>query len=400
MDEWICTCGRKNTDKFCQTCGKSREVHEKENYAPPPAPDITALMLNRRRITYTDEGFFHNLTTSFSEFMKSPKEFFFAHKSFFIKAGFFFLFWGLLSGMFTSGNYRIRPSTTAPNQTTHHQIASSNSKTSEENIPTSKLPSKSDMHNVNSDLSLGGICIGDNVDKMHRLLGREDVIRDNQDGYLQYNYPDVEVVVKNNLVEKLVSKTAKVETKRGLHQDCSKQDVVSNYGRDYEMSEYQGNILLEYPFTSLNGKKSLLRFALKNDKVEYISIRTISDYISPTSKQDDAALLVFQRYWDNLNRRNFKGAYDMLTYDQQNYMGEFEDYRHGYDDMIENNLTKVNVLEKSDSTVRISYTLKARDREKGKIIVQIFQGNAIMVKYADSWKINRLEAKLVQSFIE
>ena len=166
------------------------------------------------------------------------------------------------------------------------------------------------------------------------------------------------------------------------------------------MSEQDGNTLLEYPFISQHGKKSLLRFALKGNSVEYISVRTISDEIQASTENADVALQIFRSYLDKLNRRDFTEAYAMMTDAQQNQMGVFENYRHGYDTMIENTLTDVSIMEKSDTRFKVSYTLQAKDRIYGRVKVQIFQGVGTLVKVSDVWKIDHLEARLVNSFNE
>ncbi len=434
MKEWICSCGQINNGNFCQTCGKpkrslaimkiaartdsekdsnSNKNAEKEppvtrkkarqfdtdkkssekkvSIIPPSAPSEKFTRRIPPQLYVDDEGLF-------SSFMKDPQEFLIKRKDILVKALVFFLIF-----IVTSYDFRNIGSSNVPYSPIITQGTKPKPNASSQNIPEVrpyKLPSKSDMHNVSSDLSLGAICLGDNLDKVHSLLGKEGAIRDNQDGFLRYDYPDVEVVVKNNVVEALVSKTSNVDTKRALHQDSTKQEVISTYGRDYELSEINGNTLLEYPFVSEHEKKSLLRFALKNNVVEYISVRTLSDEKVTSAQKEDVAVQTFRLYWDQLNIREFSKAYDMMTGVQQNRMGEFESYRSGYADMIENKLTDLKVIEKSDNIVRVSYTLQAKDRINGKIKVQIFQGNGILIKSGDNWKIDSLEAKLTRTFDE
>lgn len=369
------------------------QTQKKVIYTPPPAPPSNFMQRNRPRYYFDEESLF-------SSFRKDPKEFFIQRKDIFIKGFVFFLFFMLTSYDF-SGSGKItntNPQVSVVNQetTTYVPVVPTIS------IKPYHLPSTVVMRNVSSELSLGGICLGDSLEKVYDVIGSQERIYDNNDGFIRHNYPDMEVVMKNNIVEALVSKTAKVETKRGLHQNSTRQDVITTYGHDYELCEINGNTLLEYRFISLHGKKSLLRFALKNEVVEYISVRTISDeqQMPKPAEQEDSSMQVFRQYWDNLNNRDFTGAYNLMTYKQQNQMGEFENYRSGYNEMIENNLTDVGIIEKTDDFIHVSYTLQARDRVNRKIKVQIFQGNAILVKLAEGWKIDSLEANLVRSFYE
>lgn len=127
-----------------------------------------------------------------------------------------------------------------------------------------------------SDLGLGGICIGYDKAEVYRLIGKENEITNpDRSGNLRYQYPDMEVVVTNGVVSAFVSKNSSVQTKRGIHQGSTIQDVRKAYGNDYLESTYDGMTLVEYKMTSLDNRECLLRFAIKNDRVEYISARKI-----------------------------------------------------------------------------------------------------------------------------
>lgn len=374
-------------------------------YIPPPPPPPNEMKLNHHEYYFYEESLFDSIT-------RDPKEFFRQRKDILYKALAFFLLFVLTGVNFTGSNGR------------HSSSPPPSVATSEEQPPAPtvttvlhkkySLPSKDEMHRVTSELSLGGISLGDKMSNVHDLIGQNTRVRNDDFGFTRYYYPDIEVVTKRNdgngeLIEALVSKTPNVETKRGVHQHSAKQDVISRYGSNYLLSEQDGNTLLEYPFLSAHGKKSLLRFALKGDSVEYISVRTISDEIQqPVAEQpvadkpagDNVALQIFRSYWNKLNNRNFAESYAMMTESQQNQMGVFENYRRGYDTMIENKLTEVSILENSDTVFKVSYTLQAKDRIDGRVKVQVFQGTGILVKVGDDWKIDHLEALLVNSFNE
>lgn len=464
MKEWVCSCGQQNTGNFCSNCGKPKRVlgikkikfesnssknnlaildgikkaeqsietvksdkskpnfskdsltkrHETSNvdtqsksgkntakstpkvevYSPPPAPPDVFIQKNRQQFYFEEESLF-------ASFTKDPQEFLIQRKDILIKAFLFLLLFIVTSvdfGSLGKISHSTAPSATYMNKTNTQSTPSQNDSAEKSH----KIPSRLDMHDAASDLSLGAICLGDNLDRVHALLGKEETITNNNDGYFRYYYPDIEVVVQNNTVEALVSRTAKVETKRGVHQNSAKQEVIKTYGRDYELFELNGNTVLEYPFISSHGKKSLLRFALKKEVVEYISVRTVSDEQQEKNsvKQEDIFMQVFRQYWDKLNNRDFAGAYNLMTDKQQNQIGEFENYRNGYNEMVENKLTDVKILEKNDNFARVSYTLQAKDRINGQIKVQIFQGNADLLKSSDNWKIDNLEAKLIRAFNE
>ena len=128
--------------------------------------------------------------------------------------------------------------------------------------------------NMPSDLGLGGICIGYDKAEVYQLMGKENEITNpDRSSNLRYQYPDMEVVITNGVVSAVVSKNSSVQTKRGIHQGSNIQDVLRAYGNDYFESNYDGMTLVEYKMTSLDRRECLLRFAIKNNRVDYISAR-------------------------------------------------------------------------------------------------------------------------------
>ena len=124
------------------------------------------------------------------------------------------------------------------------------------------------------EMSLGGIAIGDTKNKVYSMLGKESKISyEFSDGNPRYQYPNMEVVMSGNIVTAFVSKNARVKTGRGIGEGNSVQDVLAVYGKTDMIMEYGGYLLYEYRFTSANGRNCLLRFAMKNGTVSYISGR-------------------------------------------------------------------------------------------------------------------------------
>lgn len=81
--------------------------------------------------------------------------------------------------------------------------------------------------------------------------------------------------MSGNVVTAFVSKNAVVKTNRGIGQGDTVQRVFSVYGTPDMSMEYDGYLLHEYKFASANGKNCLLRFAIKNGVVSYISGRIV-----------------------------------------------------------------------------------------------------------------------------
>jgi len=127
---------------------------------------------------------------------------------------------------------------------------------------------------MSSELSLGGLDLGITLDEMHNRLGQEDSSK--QEGnYMYYFYDGLKVGSVDNKLTSLVSDNDKVETKRGIHQGSTFDEVVNAYGDSYNKMAYDGKQLYEYTFDSIDGKTGILRFAISPDtnRVAYISVR-------------------------------------------------------------------------------------------------------------------------------
>lgn len=132
---------------------------------------------------------------------------------------------------------------------------------------------------MKTDLSLGGLDLGMDIDGMHDVLGKENSSKDSQDspGYMFYYYDDLQVGIKNRSVDALVSDGNSVKTKRGISEGSSLKDVQNAYGSDYTSMDYEDMTLYEYTFRDMKGRPGILRFAVKkkDNKVKYISVRIV-----------------------------------------------------------------------------------------------------------------------------
>ena len=128
----------------------------------------------------------------------------------------------------------------------------------------------------NTDLILGKIYIGQSQADALQIMGEPIKVSDpDNNGHLRYKYSDMVVVITGGVVTGFVSDTAAVSTKRGIKQGDALDKVVREYGKPYAQSDYDGTTLYEYKFTSDRGQDCLLRFAMKNGVVDYISGRVL-----------------------------------------------------------------------------------------------------------------------------
>ena len=272
----------------------------------------------------------------------------------------------------------------------------------EETIQTNPTPAQPQKPALvaSSELSLNGVDIGLPFDTVWDYFGTPDSIR-NDDGFERYYYSDIEVVFKNGYLNALVTRSPNYKTSRGISVGSHYSEVVDRYGRNSSDMEYNGLLLHEYRFNSIQGQGGLLRFAVNpsNNCVDYISIRidepapvaqNRNNNISPNVEQ---AATAFVMYHQSITNGNFPQAYDLMTYDRQQVMGPYGSFIQGYRDTISSEITDLNLISDNGNSVMLAYTLEARDRTpSGRVLYQTFVGEVQMVNAGGSWKINFIKS--------
>lgn len=259
-----------------------------------------------------------------------------------------------------------------------------------------KTNSKQRKHS-DSELSLDSVFIGESWSDVQRDLGQPNSSSTEPPNYTRYKYDDMEVIVenKNNTVQALVSKNSSVSTKRGIHQGDSLTDVFNAYGTDYKKSDYGEQTYYEYEYKTKDGSPALLRFAINNnDKVDYISIRTITNDINNARK-------AFLDYHKAISDHHFKEAYSYFTDNCRQSIGDYSSYALGYQDTLSSSVSNVKVVDSSPSKVKFMYTLKARDRipVSSRSKTQTFTGEVTMIQDNGKWYIDSMSAQKTDEHI-
>ena len=145
------------------------------------------------------------------------------------------------------------------------------------NLSAVEAPTEKNFEAARADfpLSIGKLKIGDSIERVKEILGTSNEIRVSEDlpDTFFYEYDDVVVTVKNNLVMGIATYTAAVADSKGIRQGDSLDKVIAAYGAGgWEVESEDGATFYEYPFESERGT-FVMRFAIKNDVVEYISLR-------------------------------------------------------------------------------------------------------------------------------
>lgn len=231
---WICTCGTENSGIVCTICGMRKEAL--------PFPEDRA-------------------------FSKNPPG---EHTGIFRGANPLLLITCLILAVAVIflGAQNMKSSREEPAKTQSVKTGKPLEKQQANPLEDARIPEEE------SEIALGKIPIGLPKEEVYRRIGREREITDpNKNHYYRYQYKDMEVVITNGVVTGFVSKTPEVSTTRGIHQGSSLQDVLNAYGDSSLKFSHEDMMLYEYRFSSIDHRNCLLRFAIKNDQVDYISGR-------------------------------------------------------------------------------------------------------------------------------
>lgn len=271
------------------------------------------------------------------------------------------------------------------------------------------------------DLSLGELAIDDSANKVSSQMGKVISESTDSDGGRRLKFKDAEVVIKHGKISALVSMSPALSTPRGIREGSSVQEVLDKYGTGCLKTAFGEQTLYEYEITSADGTPCLLRFAVNNStgKVDYISERFVqsepaSVQNKPAPKQDDVAAKVdssdaaeraaeqtFINYHKAITNRNYREAYETLSYKQRERMGTPDSYAAGYTNTISSEVSDMRLISSDGDSYTFDYTLTARDRYQGnRVKVMTFKGQVTMAKDRGRWFIRHAKSDKVNERIE
>ena len=388
---WACVCGHQgNTSAFCTECGRSRAEGERQAAAQAAPPVATAAGTQRNAVPPVRPQVWQEPAgqAAGGAAGRSPAE---AKKRMALIAAVVVLlgilvFFGVREfGSQGSGSY-----------------ASLVGKQATETAKEAK-----------TDLSLGGLDLGDKKSDIEKAkLGKENDTKE-ESGFVFHYYDDVQVATDGDEVVGLKSVSDRLATKRGIHQGDSLADVKKAYGSDFKKSAGEdGMTYYEYAFQTDAGEEGLLRFAIRNSdqKVGYISAR-LTRYekakaqpnTQATAPAADArgAQVALNNFYNAISHKDYSGAWQMMTPEQQKRMGDYDSFRQGYSTTLSSEARNVTIASAAPDKVVLTYRLLARDRMPGgKVKAQVFDCSATMVPSGGTWKLLYTEAKQVSSRVE
>ena len=109
----------------------------------------------------------------------------------------------------------------------------------------------------------------------------------------------------------------------------------------------------------------------------------------------------FLDYHKAITDKNYRAAYEMLSYKQRERVGDFDSFVAGFSNTISSDVSELNLVSSDEDSCTFDYTITARDRyQGGKIKVQIFKGQVTMAKDKGRWFIRLAKSTKVNESIE
>lgn len=120
----------------------------------------------------------------------------------------------------------------------------------------------------------------------------------------------------------------------------------------------------------------------------------VANEASASNSNVNQAKDVLVGYYHAIADKRMRDAYSSLTWDVQNQLGTFETYSQSYNTTLSNDVTNIEVLSESDSSIKLSYQLTSKDKVNGKLLTQVFVGKADLIKSDGRWLINGFDVKV------
>lgn len=110
-------------------------------------------------------------------------------------------------------------------------------------------------------------------------------------------------------------------------------------------------------------------------------VATVAPTATPTPSQ--LAQIALHRYFDDINQKNYPGAYSLWINPPQTY----DNFAAGFSNTLHDDTTFNNVALQSDGTVKIAVTIVAEENNSGSIQYSTYTGYYIMMQQSGGWEI-------------
>jgi|GEM_PF-1331416 hypothetical protein len=116
-------------------------------------------------------------------------------------------------------------------------------------------------------------------------------------------------------------------------------------------------------------------------------------------KNIDQARNTVEKFYSAIEEQKYNEAFIIFSDNQRNVIGNFFDWKQGYQNTLSVKLKHLELKNYSDSSISFEYLLKANDRTTKGIEEKVFKGNVVLIKINGSWYIDSQDGELLKSEI-
>lgn len=115
----------------------------------------------------------------------------------------------------------------------------------------------------------------------------------------------------------------------------------------------------------------------------------------PPPDNSEEAKKAFINYHKAITNRDYRTAYETLSYKQRERVGNFDSYVAGYKNTISSEVSGLKLLSSEEDAYTFEYLLTARDRANGNVKVQTFKGEVTMAKDKGKWYVRYAKSEKI-----
>ena len=201
-------------------------------------------------------------------------------------------------------------------------------------------------------------------------------------------------VVCNIVYKPLINSTllvSKVETiASNIADEYTKYTTIDYINRNKE----------DKSLKSKSEQERVEREQIEKQKIEQNQERIRLEIIEKAKQKNiDQAQNTVEKFYLAIDQQKYNDAFNMFSDNQRNVIGNFWDWKQGYQNTISVELKRLDLKNYSDTSISFEYLLASKDRISSGIEQKLFRGNIVMMKINGSWYIDSQDGELLRSEI-
>lgn len=199
-------------------------------------------------------------------------------------------------------------------------------------------------------------------------------------------------VVCNIVYKPLINSTllvSKVETiASNIADEYTKYTTIDYINRNKE----------DKSLKSKSEQERVEREQIEKQKIEQNQERIRLESIEKAKQKNiDQAQNTVEKFYLAIDQQKYNDAFNMFSDNQRNVIGNFWDWKQGYQNTISVELKRLDLKNYSDTSISFEYLLASKDRISSGIEQKLFRGNIVMMKINGSWYIDSQDGELLRS---